>query len=84
MTDAGLKDLDQELFLELTEPLAQPLLVHMVPPLANGNYSKFCLQINGNILKEPERDRRRKSYVFISKENQASALKEGRIFFNTV
>ena len=37
---------------ELTEPLVQPLLVHMVPPFANGKDPKFCLQINGNILWE--------------------------------
>lgn len=30
-------------------------------------------------MKEPERDPRT-SYVFISKENQASAFKEGRVF----
>ena len=29
-----------------------PLLVHMVPPFANGKDPKFCLQINGNILWE--------------------------------
>ena len=52
MTDARVKDLNQELFSELTEPLVQPLLVHMVPPFANGKDPKFCLQINGNILWE--------------------------------
>ena len=52
MTDARVKDLNQELFSELTEPLVQPILVHMVPPFANGKDPKFCLQINGNILWE--------------------------------
>ena len=52
MTDARVKDLNQGLFSELTEPLVQPLLVHMVPPFASGKDHKFCLQINGNILWE--------------------------------
>jgi len=38
MADARVNDLDQELFSELTEPLVQPLLihVHVVPPFADG------------------------------------------------
>ena len=52
MTDARVKDLDQGLFSELKEPLVQPLLVHMVPPFANGNDPTFCLQINENALWE--------------------------------
>lgn len=52
MTDAREKDLNQELFSELTEHLVQPLFVHMVSPFGNGNDPKFWLQINENILFE--------------------------------
>ena len=45
-------DLDQEFFLELVEPLVQPLLIHMVAPFVNGDDKNFSLQINGKILKE--------------------------------
>ena len=44
-------DLDQEFFLELVEPLVQPLLIHMVAPFVNGDDKNFSLQINGKILK---------------------------------
>ena len=47
MTDAKIMDLDPELFSELTEPLVQPLLVHMVPPFANGNDPKFACKLTG-------------------------------------
>ena len=49
MADARVNNLDQELFSELTEPLVQPLLIHVVPPLADGKDPKYCLQINGNV-----------------------------------
>lgn len=54
MIDARVKDFDQEpeLFSEVTEPLVQPLLVHMVLPFANRNDPKFYLQINGNVLRK--------------------------------
>ena len=45
-------DLDQEFFLELVEPLVQPLLIHMVAPFVNGDDKNFSLQINGKILWE--------------------------------
>ena len=32
LAEAKVNDLDQELFSELTEPLVQPLLIHVVPP----------------------------------------------------
>jgi len=42
-------------------------------------FSSF-LKISANIkMKEPEHDPRTTSYVFISKENQASVFKEGYI-----
>ena len=97
MTDAMVKDLDQGLFSELSwsEPLVQPIIVHMVRPFANENDPKFCFHNQGKKktssflkikMKEPEGDLRRTSYVLISKENQASAFKEGRIFlqFNRI
>ena len=52
MADARVNDLDQELFSELTEPLVQPLLIHVVPPFAYGKDPNYCLQINGNVLWE--------------------------------
>jgi len=52
MADKRMNDLDQELFSELTEPLVQPLLIHMVAPLVEGNDPNFALQINGNLLWE--------------------------------
>ena len=52
MADKSMNDLDQELFSELTEPLVQPLLIHMVTPFVEGNDPKFALQINGNLLWE--------------------------------
>ena len=52
MADARVNDLDQELFSELTEPLVQPLLMHVVPPFADGKDPNYCLQINGNVLWE--------------------------------
>ena len=52
MADIRVNDLDQELFSELTEPLVQPLLIHVVPPFADGKDPKYCLQINGNVLWE--------------------------------
>ena len=52
MTDARVKDLDQELFSELTEPLVQPLSYIWSRHLLMGTILKFCLQINGNILWE--------------------------------
>lgn len=50
MADSSVNDLDQEVFSELTEPLVQPLLIHLVPPFVDGNDPNFCLQINGNVL----------------------------------
>ena len=47
MADARVNDLDQELFAELTEPLVQPLLIHVVPPFADGKDPNYCLKING-------------------------------------
>ena len=44
--------MDQELFSELTEPLVQPLLIHVVPPFADGKDPNYCLQINGDVLLE--------------------------------
>ena len=41
-----------QLFSELTEPLVQPLLIHVVPPFENGKDLNYCLQINGNVLWE--------------------------------
>ena len=52
MADARVNDLDQELFSELTEPLVQPLLIHVVPLFAYGKDPNYCLQINGNVLWE--------------------------------
>ena len=52
MADARVNDLDQELFSELTEPLVQPLLIHVVPPFAYGKDPNYCSQINGNVLWE--------------------------------
>ena len=52
MAVARVNDLDQELFSELTEPLVQPLLIHVVPPFADGKDPNYCLQINGNVLWE--------------------------------
>ena len=52
MADIRVNDLDQELFSELTEPLVQPLLIHVVPPFADGKDPNYCLQINGNVLWE--------------------------------
>ena len=52
MADARVNDLDQKLFSELTEPLVQPLLIHVVPPFADGKDPNYCLQINGNVLWE--------------------------------
>ena len=46
------KDLDQELFSELTEPLVQPLLVHIVAPFVNGDDKNFSVQMNGKLLWE--------------------------------
>ena len=46
MADARVNDLDQELFSELTKPLAQRLLIHVVPPFADGKDPNYCLQIN--------------------------------------
>ena len=40
------------LFSELTEPLVQPLHIHMVAPFVEGNDPNFALQINGNLLWE--------------------------------
>ena len=77
MIDAKVMDLDQELFWELTEPLVQPLLVHMASPFVNGFADGF-LKIK---MKEPERGPRRRSNVFIWIENQTIAFKEGRIPF---
>ena len=45
MPDARVNDLDQELFSELTKPLAQRLLVHVVPLFADGKDPNYCLQI---------------------------------------
>ena len=47
--------MDQELFSELTEPLVQPLLIHVVPPFADRKDPNYCLQINGNVLWERRR-----------------------------
>ena len=44
--------MDQELFSELTEPLVQPLLIHVVPLFADGKDPNYRLQINGNVLWE--------------------------------
>ena len=44
--------MDQELFSELTKPLVQPLLIHVVPLFADGKDPNYCLQINGNVLWE--------------------------------
>ena len=52
MADARLNALDQELYSELTEPLVQPLLIHEVPPFADGKDPNYCLQIIGNVLWE--------------------------------
>ena len=52
MAEARVNDLDQELFSELTEPLVQPLLIHVVPPFADGKDPNYCLQINGDVLLE--------------------------------
>ena len=49
MADARVNDLDQELFSELTEPLVQPLRIHVVPPFADVKDPTCCLQINGNV-----------------------------------
>ena len=49
MADARVNDLDQELFSELTEPLVQPLRIHVVPPFADVKDPNYCLQINGNV-----------------------------------
>ena len=76
MTNVRVKDLNQKLFSELTEPLVQPLLVHMVPAFGN-RFANGFLKIK---MKEPELDPRRVSYVFISIENQVTEFKEGRIF----
>ena len=46
MADARLNDMDQELFSELTKPLAQPLLIHVVSPFADGKDPNYCLQNN--------------------------------------
>ena len=54
----------------------------------DGNLKKLCAVLQANLrlkeflkikMKEPERDPRKTSYVFISKENQANAFKEGPI-----
>ena len=52
MADARVNDLDQELFSEPTEPLVRPLLIHVVPPFADGKDPNYCLQINENVLWE--------------------------------
>ena len=49
---ARVNDLDQEHFSELTESLVKPLLIHVVPPFADGKDPNYCLQINGNVLWE--------------------------------
>ena len=49
MADARVNDLDQELFSERTEPLVQPLRIHVVPPFADVKDPNYCLQINGNV-----------------------------------
>ena len=41
---------DRKLFSELFEPPTHPLLFHMVPPFKIKNDSKYCLQINGEVL----------------------------------
>ena len=41
MADARVNDLDQELSSELTEPLVQPLLIHVVPPFRRRKRSKL-------------------------------------------
>jgi len=47
MADKSMNDLDQELFSELTEPLVQPLLIHLVAPFVEGNDPNFALQSTG-------------------------------------
>ena len=41
MANKSMSDLDQELFSELTEPLVQPLLIHMVVPFVEGSDPNF-------------------------------------------
>ena len=52
MADARVNDLDQELFAELTEPLVQPLLIHVVPPFADEKDPNYCSKINEDVLWE--------------------------------
>ena len=50
--------------------MVQPLLIHMVRPFANGNDSKFCLQIKGNVLWEKRKlDRNLKKLFAVLQAN---------------